>query len=105
MRDSTSATMAPWPMSGAAVLSKRSLPLGASIKRVPCTAGGANSGFRFRLLGEHVGAAADLAADQPALAQQLIGPADSADGGADIISEVALRRQFCPGVDDAAIDI
>jgi hypothetical protein len=57
------------------------------------------------LLGQHIGSAPDFAADQPALAQQLIGAADGADGGADVIGEVALRRQFRTGIDDALVDI
>jgi hypothetical protein len=63
-------------------------------------------GFRaLRTLSKHIGAATDLATDQTAFAQQLIGPADGADGRADVIGEVALRRQFCTGIDDALVDI
>ena len=43
---------------------------------------------------EHEGAAADFAADQPALANQRIGAADRADCHPDVEGEVALRRQL-----------
>ena len=64
--------------------------------------------IRFRglhALREHIGAASDFAAHQPAFAQQLIGSADSADSRADVVGQVALRRQFCTGIDDAFVDI
>ena len=42
---------------------------------------------------EHVGAAADLAACQPALEQEPIGAADRADGDVELEGQVALGRQ------------
>ena len=50
---------------------------------------------------EHKGAAPDLAADQAALAHQRIGAADRADCHADVVGEVALRRQLRPGRENA----
>ena len=46
------------------------------------------------LSAEHIGAAPDLAADQPALARDRIGAGDRADGDADIEGQVALRGKL-----------
>ena len=54
---------------------------------------------------EHIGASPDLAADQPALAQQRVGAPHSADGDAEIEGEIALRRKLCAGRQHAAADV
>lgn len=60
--------------------------------------------FAGRRLGavQHIGATPDLAGDEAALVHQRIGAADRADRHADIIGEVALRRQFAAGGQGAA---
>ena len=45
-------------------------------------------------MAKHICAPADLAAHQASLARQCIGASDRADGHPDIVSQIALRRQF-----------
>lgn len=44
----------------------------------------------------HIGAAPDLAADKATFTQQGVGAPDRADGDADVVGEVTLRRQLFP---------
>ena len=53
---------------------------------------------------ENIGAAADFASDEAAFMHKGIGPADRADGNADIIGEIALRRQLRARRQDAMRD-
>ena len=56
-------------------------------------------------MAEHERTAADLAGNQPAFAHQRIGPADRADGDADVEGEIALRRQLGAGGQGAGGDV
>jgi hypothetical protein len=55
--------------------------------------------------GEHIGAASDFAADQPALSQCRVSASYRADCHPKIEGEIALRRELGSGGKHAALDV
>ena len=89
--------MSVWPTSGAAVRIQPDLgcdgrhPAGVLAPRV---VGGGGCRLGRRPPPQDIGAAADFAAEQTALAGQRVGAPHGADGHAHVIGEIALRGQL-----------